>query len=209
MAEFRVLASRNPAPIGAVLILLLGLCLVSDGQVYYPNQEVHINDLASLKAKSDTPSDVLLTSLEIVLRENQICCAKTSALVDNAQSADAGSLADVASKLQGRHLMSDGRPITVTAEFYPPASINSGQLIKTIIDGRAPLLEWNSHLYVVYGVVYDKTVDYASGGTMDAIRRILLLDPRFADKRREVFFDRLTDNWRNVQGLLMVKAAHE
>jgi hypothetical protein len=108
---------------------------------------------------------------------------------------------------EGRHRLSDGRPIMVTAEFVPPASINSGQLISALTEKRPPLIEWNSHLYVVYGVIYDKILDYPSGATMDAIHKVLLVDTRFSDKRREVSFDRLTDNWGNVQGLLMLRAA--
>jgi hypothetical protein len=150
---------------------------------------------------------VLSTSLEIILRDKEICCGKNSALNDRVQSAEAKSLPDVDNKLQGRHRLSAGRPIMVTAEFVPPASINSGQLISALTEKRPLLIEWNSHLYVGYGVIYDKTLDYSSGATMDAIHKVLLVDTRFSDKRREVSFDRLTDNWGNVQGLLMRRAA--
>jgi hypothetical protein len=68
-------------------------------------------------------------------------------------------------------------------------------------------MEWNSHLYVVYGVTYVETVDSQSGAIVDAIHTILLLDTRFSDERRHVSFDRATDDWGKVQGLLMLKAA--
>jgi len=42
---------------------------------------------------------------------------------------------------------------------------------------------------------------------MDAIRTLLLLDARFSDERRQVTFNRLSDDWGKVQGLLMLKAA--
>jgi hypothetical protein len=42
---------------------------------------------------------------------------------------------------------------------------------------------------------------------MNAVHKILLLDPRFSDERRTVSFDRLTDDWGKVQGLLMLTAS--
>jgi hypothetical protein len=41
---------------------------------------------------------------------------------------------------------------------------------------------------------------------VDSIFKIFLLDPRFSDQRREVSFDRQTDDWGKVQGLLTLKA---
>jgi len=62
-----------------------------------------------------------------------------------------------------------------------------------------------SHL-VAYGVVYQKTVD-ASSGVSDAIYKVFLRDMRFSDERRDIIFDRLTDDWGKVEGLLLLKAA--
>jgi hypothetical protein len=42
---------------------------------------------------------------------------------------------------------------------------------------------------------------------MDAIRTILLLDPRHSGNRRQISFNRLTDDWAKTQGVLMLKAA--
>jgi hypothetical protein len=193
--------------IKSVVVSCLAVGCFAYGQVYYPNQEVRISDLPSLTAPSTKASDVLATSLEIIFRDNKVCCGKNSALEDPVHSADPMSLKDVSSKLQGRHLLRDGRPILVTAEYLPAASVNSGQLIGALKEKRVPLMAWNSHLYVVCGVIFDVTVDYSSGSRMDAIRKVLLLDTRFSDQRREVAFDRLTDDWGRVQGLLMLKAA--
>ncbi len=150
---------------------------------------------------------MLAASVQIIFRDKDICCGRNSALEDDIQRADSRSLKDVSATLQGRHLLSDGRPITVTADYVPAAAINSGALIAALTEQRAPLMEWNSHLYVVYGAVYVETVDSESGSTMDAIRTLLLLDTRFSDERRQVTFNRLTDDLGKVQGLLMVKAA--
>jgi hypothetical protein len=187
--------------------LVLAACCFASAQDYYSNKEVRISDLPALTSKSHDQSDVLAASAEIVLRDKDVCCGKNSALEDDIQRADSKSLKDVAAKLQGRHLLSDGRPITVAADYVPATAMNSGALIAALKEKRAPLMEWNSHLYVVYGVVYVETVDSESGSTMDAIRTLLLLDARFSDERRLVAFNRLADDWGKVQGLLMMKAA--
>ena len=196
-------------------LLVLAGCVVASslrggcfayGQVYEPNQEVRIGDLPALTAKSTEASDVLATSVEMILRDQEVCCGKNSALEDRVQSADPMSLKDIGDKLGGRHLLSDGRPIMVTAEYLPAAAVNSGNLISALMEKRAPLMEWNSHLYVVYGVVYN-TMYSPEGGRMDSILKFLLLDTRFSDERRKVSFNRQTDDWGKVQGLLMLKAA--
>ncbi len=191
-------------------VSVAALCFVVSSfafaQDYYPNKEVRIADLPSVTAKSKDASDVLAASVEIILRDQQVCCGKDSALEDDIQRADRKSLKDVGNKLQGRHLLSDCRPITVTAEYVPASSVNPSNLIATLTEKQAPLLEWNSHLYVVYGVIFDLTVDDTNQAKTYAIRKVLLLDPRFSDHCREVAFDRQTDDWGKVQGLLMLKA---
>ena len=184
----------------------LAVCCSTYGQDY-SSKEIRINDLPSLTARSRDLSEVLATSAEIIFQDKAVCCGKNSALEDDIQRADPKSLKDVAAKLEGRHLLSDGRPIMVTAEYVPAASVNSGALISALTDKRAPLMEWNSHLYVVYGANFVETVDSESGAIVDSIRTLLLLDARFSNSRREVAFNRQTDDWSKVQGVLMLKAA--
>jgi len=185
----------------------LAVCSVAYGQIYYPNQEVRITELPALTSVSGNLSDVLAASVEIILRDKEVCCGKNSALEDSLQSADPASLDDVAKKLQGRHLLSDGRPIMVTAQFVPAAAVNSGLLIYALAEKHPALMEWDSHLYVVYGLTFNRTIMQTNGPTTDTIQQFLLLDPRFSDKRREASFNRLTDDWGKVQGLLMLKVA--
>lgn len=195
---FLVVASR-------VLVLCLAVSSFAPAQTYYPNTELRIPDLPQVTAKSKDPSDVLAASLEMILRDKEVCCGKNSALEDDVQRADPKSLKDVASRLQGRHLLSDGRPVMVSAEYVPATALVSGTLIGTL-SGKQPLLmEWNSHLYVVSGVIYGTTYT-DEGGRVDSIFKIFLLDPRFSGQRREVTFDRQTDDWGKVQGLLTLKA---
>jgi hypothetical protein len=189
----------------SAVFVSLAFCCFAHAQTYYPNTEVRISDLPSVTAKSKDASDVLAASLEIILRDKDICCGKNSALEDDVQRADPKSLKDVAAKLQGRHLLSDGRPIMVTAEYVPATSLVGGTFIGTLNDKQPLLMEWNSHLYVVYGVIYS-TIYSPEGGRTDSIFKIFLLNPRYSDQRREVTFNRQTDDWGKVQGLLTLKA---
>ena len=177
------------------------------GQSDYLNQEVRVSGLPALMARSHEPSDVLRTSLDTILHDREVCCGKDSALEDSAERADPASLKDTATRLQGRHLLSDRRPIMVTAEYFEPAKIYSGGLIATLRDKHALLLEWDSHLYVCYGVTYDRYFDSDSGVEMDTIRKFLLWDTRYSDSRREVVFNRETDDWSKVQGMLRLTVA--
>ena len=197
----------------AVMACVLAGCFAASslayGQAYYPNKEVRISDLPALTARSRRAVDVLATSVETVFHDKKVCCGKDSALEDAIQSADPTSLKDVSDKLRGRHLLSDGLPIQVTAEYLPASSVNAASLINTLTAKYAPLMEWNSHLYVVYGATFVETFDPDSGVRTDAIHKLLLWDTRFSDDHREVVFDRLTDDWGKVEGFLVLGAARQ
>lgn len=192
-----------------LVVSLFTVCAFAQGQLLYQDQEIRVHDLPSLMARSHSPSNVLLTSLDTVFHDRDICCGKDSALEDSAQAADPKSLKDVASKLDGRHLLSDGRPIKVTTEYLPPDQVSAGHLIAMMTNQRAPLLLWNSHLYVVHGLVYVWTSSYnpdTGGSLVTVIHKFLLWDTRYSDSRREVIFNRDSDDPNSVQGLLFVEA---
>lgn len=191
------------------VVLLLVAGFPAYAQNYPVKEVVQVSSLRALTARSHAPSDVLRTSLDTILHDRSICCGKDSALEDSAERADPASLKDVAAKLQGRHLLSDGRPITITAVYLEPQGINSGMLIATLRDKHALLLSWNSHLYVCYGVTYVKDYNAKTGAELDTINKFLLLDTRYSDSRREVVFDRETDDWSKVQGMLWVGIAQQ
>jgi len=197
---------RISAGLGFLLLYALS---IAHAQVLYQDQLAQVDHLPSLAARTHDPSDVLLTSLHTIIRDDAICCDRDSALQDSAQAADPKSLKDVASKLEGRHLLADGRPIKVTTEFLTPDAVNSGHLIQMILDQHPPLMEWNSHVYVVHGVVYAWTASGSEDSTAvyTVIRKFLLWDTRYADSRRDVVFDRATDDPNKVQGLLFVLTA--
>jgi hypothetical protein len=204
--------NRLPFPKASLLLVQRAAvsCLVlmcsALGQVAYPNLEVHISDLPALKARTKDPSDVLLTSLDTIIRNRDVCCGKNSALEDSLQRVDPTSLGDVATKLRGRQLLSDGRPVMVTATYVAPNALGADGLINALQSKQPLILQWNAHLYVCYGVTYRRDYD-SSGWVMDTILTFLLLDTRYSDSRREVVFNRATDDWSKVQGMLRVTVA--
>jgi hypothetical protein len=205
VAKFRVVS------ISVLFVFALAACL-ADGQdgrssVFLANQEVRVADLPTLTAPSKRQSTVFATALETVLHDKTVCCGKDSALEDVALYATLSaplSLKELSAKLQGRHLLSDGRPIVVSAEYVPQSSISPGLIIASLRQQHAPIIEWKSHVYVLYGANFDETRDPSSGVRDYAIRKLLLLDLRFSDQQRETSFDRETDDWGMIQGLMTV-----
>jgi hypothetical protein len=193
--------------IKCVAVVALVMCGSAQGQHTYMPDGVRVNDLPRLMARSHDPSDVLLTSLDTILQDREVCCGKDSALEDSAQRADPTSLKDVAAKLQGRHLLSDGRPIMVTAQYIAPEAINAYLLIETLQKKHAMLMLWKAHLYVLYGATYVEDYDPNSGTGADNVTKLLLIDTRYSDARRTLEFNRATDDWTQVQGVLWITAA--
>jgi hypothetical protein len=193
-----------PAIVGACL----ALCCFVSGQITNQDIDVEVHGLPSLMAKSKDPTEVLLTSLDTVINDRNVCCGKDSALADSIAAADPESLKDVASRIEGRHLLSDGRPIMVKATYLSPEAMNTS-IITTTSNQHAALLEWNSHLYVLYGVVYIWVGGYdpeGGGGPTPSIHKLLLWDTRYSDSRRSVVFNRETDDVSKLQGMLLVEA---
>jgi hypothetical protein len=178
-------------------------------QTYYSVQEVHVSGLPLVAASSDDPSDILRASLATILHKKSVCCGGDSALGEAVAKADPRSLKDIAAKLQGRHLLGDGRPIQVTAEYLEPSAINSGMLISSLRDQHALLMEWNSHLYVCYGATYRRDYDPGTGVELYTILKFLLQDTRYSESRRKVVFNRETDDWNKVQGMLRVTSSRQ
>ena len=190
-------------------LLWVAFSCLAQGQLLYQDQEIQISGLPSLMARSADSTDVLLTSLDTIIRDREICCAKDSALEDSAAAADPKSLKDAADKLQGRHLLGDGRPILVRATYLTPEAVNSGLLVDWFHHQHAALMQWNSHVYVVHGIVYMWTTSGTPDGSGvisgTVIHKFLLWDVRYSDSRREVVFNRDADDLSKVQGLLFVE----
>ena len=163
-------------------------------------------NLPFLTARTRDRSDVLLTSLDIIFHNHEICCGRDSALEDSAQQADPRSIKDIAAKLQGRHLLDDGRPITVNVSDVTSGGTNPAPIVTALTNRQALLLMWKSHLYVVVGALYDEGYDQY-GLRIDAVNKLYLLDTRYSDSRRDVTFTRFKDDWNDVQGLLLLSFA--
>lgn len=199
-----------PKYCGLLLCLVLSLAYGQDVSSGYPtirpNQELRVPDLPRLKARTHDRSDVLLTSLDIIFHNHEICCGRDSALEDSAQHADPRSMKDIVTKLQGRHLLGDGRPIAVSVTDMMPYSANPVAIVDQLAKRQALLLMWNSRLYVLAGALYDESY-FQDGTRIDTIDKFYLLDPRYSDGRREVTFTRTKDDWNDVQGLLLLSFA--
>jgi hypothetical protein len=208
MATYRG-SSRRRRLVSLLLFTAVGLSDRVSGQILNQDITVEVSGLPSLTAHTPHSADALKASLETVFQDPDICCGKDSALEDSAAAADPKSLKDIAGKLEGRHLLGDGRPIKVTAEYLTPDHVIAGQLISMLTQQHAPLMEWNSHVYVVHGIVYVWTGsgNPESGTTEETvIHKFLLWDTRYSDSRRQVVFDRTTEDANKVQGLLFLEA---
>jgi len=207
VAKLRVLSVSTLSIVIFALASRLACGQENRNSVFLANQEVRVTNLPSLTAPTRHRPAVLATALETILHDKAACCGKDSALEDAvlyATLSDPVSLKELSTKLQGRHPLSDGGAIVVHAEYVPQSSINAGLIVISLRDQHALLFEWKSHLYVLYGATFDETRDLGSGERDYAIRKLFLLDPRFSGQRRETEFNRETDDWGGVQGLLTV-----
>lgn len=189
------------------LLLILAyfvLTACAYGQLTYTDLEARVEGLPALHSQTHDPSDVLATALATIVNDHDVCCGKDSALEDSVERADPKSLKDVAAKLQGRHLLSDGRPISVTSEFWPTETVSALRLVNAFNDKHALLVMWGSHLYVVYGVVYRWVEASPDAGPYTVLHKLMLIDLRYSDERRLAEFDRLTDDVAGVQGFLFL-----
>jgi hypothetical protein len=184
-----------------IVIALISGHAQQGNSVFVADQEVHVRNLSGMTAPSYDLSRVLATALEIALRDQAVCCGKDSAPED-ALLGDPRSLKELGGRIERRHLLSDGRPIMIAADFVPRNSVHPELIIGALRQQRVPLIEWKSHFYLVYGVIYNETIDNG-GVSSHSIHKLLLLDVRYSDARREFEFDRETDDWDKVEGLLI------
>ena len=87
---------------------------------------------------------------------------------------------------------------------FSPEALNGALLTATLTRQHALLMMWNSHLYVLRGVVYRWIDSGPDGGMYTVIRKFLLLDARYSDSRRQAVFDRASDDFGKIQGFLFV-----
>ena len=184
----------------------MSCCITASSQadggayVFHPNQEVRVASLPSVSTSSTSGSGVLAASVATAVLEQDVCCGRNSALEDKLSSAKGLSLKELGEKLRGRAYLNDGSPIFVADQYWSGASVNAEDIIGSLMAQHPLLMDWNRHLYVLYGVVFDE-YRYQSG-TVHAIHTLLLVDTRFSDRQRYVSFNRQTDDWGKVTGFL-------
>jgi hypothetical protein len=194
-------------------LLILWIVPAADSQetppsypLIQPNQEIRVSGLAALKAPTNDASDILAASLEMIFNDRTICCGRDSALEDSVGHADPRSMKDIVARLQGRHLLSDGRPMVVTVTDLAPSAVNPFPIVEALRKNHALLMMWNSRLYVTYGAVFDESV-YSDGTRTTTVNKLLLLDVRHSPSEQELTFTRTRDDWNKVEGLLLVTVA--
>lgn len=204
MVRLRILA------VFAAFLFLSNACLSwaqeNNPSVFVGNQEVRVANLPSLTAASSSRSAAMATALEIVLHDKTVCCGKDSALADSlayVSLSHPASLKELGAKLQGKHLTDDDQPILVDAEYVAEKSITGDAIVRALLGQHAMLVEWKSRLYVLYGALYNEYSDQ-NGGLEFSVLKLYLIDPRFSDQRREVVFDRQTEDLGTVEGMLGV-----
>jgi hypothetical protein len=191
-------------------LCLAGLFLLTPAyaQILNVDQEIDVAGLPSIVSPSRHSSDVLITSLATIIHDPEVCCGKDSALEDSVQRADPKSLQDVAARPNDRHLLADGRPIMVNAEFFSIDKMSAGYLVTTMTAQRAGLMEWNSHVYVLHHLIYFWNQSGSADvgvSTVPVVHKFLLWDTRYSNSRRELVFNRDTDDLTKVQGFLFVQ----
>ncbi len=198
-----------------MLIVIMSCCVNANSQtcsyLVHPNQEVRIAALPSTVAASTSKSDVLVASVATAVMERDVCCGRNSALEDQivAASASTGkiSLRELGERLRGKHYLDNGASIFVADQYWPAApieqnSVKPGDIISSLMAQRPLLMNWDGQLYVLYGVVFDECTDSNTGYDFPSIRTLLLIDTRFSGRRRYVSFNRQTDDWGKVTGVL-------
>lgn len=201
-------------PASTLLLAIVISCCVSangqddgDGCVFHPNQEVRVVSLPSVVADSPSESAAFAASIATELMERDVCCGRNSALEDQVTGAKGLSLKELGEKLRGKHYLDDGLPIFITDQYWSGASVNPEGIIGTLKVQRPLLMDWNGHLYVLYGAVFDENL--CTDEALHSIHTLLLIDTRFSDHRRYVTFDRQTDDWGKVSGLLALAVTRE
>ena len=199
-----------------LLIIIMTSCCVNAnsqicGYVTRRDQEVRVAALPSTVAASTSESDVVVASVATAVMERDVCCGRNSALEDQVVAASASteklSLRELGERLRGKHYLDNGTAISVADQYWPAApteqnSVKPGDIISSLMAQRPLLMNWDGHLYVLHGVVFDECNDSYTGYAFSAIRTLLLVDTRFSGRRRYVSFNRQTDDWGKVTGLL-------
>ena len=126
--------------------------------------------LPTITASSSGDHAMLVASLATVIMQSDVCCDRDSALEAQIPSGNP-SLRDLGEKLRGKHYLGTGLTIEVDDQYWSGAAVNVEDIIAALIGQRPLLLDWNGHLYVLSGVVFDEYV-YSNGTTQHILKTL-------------------------------------
>lgn len=90
------------------------------GQILYQDQEIEVHDLPWLMACLHDPRHLLLTSLDRVFQDREVCCGHVTTLGDSARRADP-YLSRTLPPNSGAHICEAmAAPYTSTPSILPP-----------------------------------------------------------------------------------------
>jgi hypothetical protein len=160
--------------------------------VVHPNQEVVVHNMRLSAATQASSEAALAAALESVFNNPSVCCGRQSTFADT-EVAGNPSLQELSKKLGGRHTLTDGRPLAITAEFYSASTITAADLISLLRNNSHMLTEWNGQVYVLRGVTFDDKV-YSDGSHDYFLRKLLLFDPSRDSTSHKTSFTRGEDD---------------
>lgn len=198
-------------PISLLIVVSLSFSLAHAQEqsypsvVVHPNQEVTVKNLHLQLARSPGETAALAGALETILDFPQLCCGRNSSIPALPTSGRSNSLQEIATKLNGKHVLSDGRPVFVAAHYFSASAITSHQIVAFLMENQTLLVQWDSHFFVLRGAVFDDKV-YSDGNRDIILRKLRLFDPDATAAAHEITFDREKNQWSQVQGFLLIKA---
>lgn len=177
---------------------------VPDPELVHPNIRVSVPHLASVKSDDESGGAAAKTVMAIVLSALNVRCDPASQLNTVLEANGGAPLRTLSEQLAGASCMTNGRIGHLSAEFTPNGSIQADEIIAPLMHGKPLLIRWSDVLYVMYGAVYDEHV-HNSGKHENVIRELLLIDPRYSDRRRLVPFDRQKNDFSQVEGIAEIE----
>jgi hypothetical protein len=176
-----------------------------DVETVHPNLLVQVQGLPSVVTKDTNASSIAKAAVSLVLSGSKLSCAPDSE-VDKVIEANAGSpLSTLIGKISGTACTSSGQIHKVVATYFSNGEIHGDALIQSVMQGKPLVLEKQDGVYVLYGVIYDEHL-HSSGRRDNVIRELLLIDPRYPDKRRLTSFVRGRDDFTDITGVASVTA---
>ncbi len=192
----------------ATSFLLFGIILLTSqssfGQgetvVTAPFQKVEVV-VPYVLATTTTEADVLAATVATAVRDKEICCGKNSVLHDAVYAADTRSLSRVGEKLRGKYRQGDGSYFSLRDKYWPGYAVRAEDIIASLSAQRPLVIRWDDRLCVLYGAVFDLN-KFQSGTEVRVVRKLLLIDPRYAGDKRYVEFDRQKDDFGKLTEFL-------